>query len=308
MSASGNSAENDESSTLRERLVRVASFTRSQATRVRFEGRGDTIRGQNRTMSAPSNPSSHPAVMPGAEPMSHVAGSPMGVLVLHGFTGNPSSVRILADAAVAEGFDVELPRLPGHGTTVEDMMTTGWGDWFGEALNAFDRLAQRCERVVVAGLSMGGLLTLAVGQERPAAGLVCVNPVARMRSPEEVAMVEEFIEDGMTILPGIGSDIADPEASESAYEGTPLVPVRSMYFEGVRPRCERWGEITAPLLLFTSEQDHVVDPADSAHLAATYGGSVNHVWLQRSYHVATQDFDKELIVAQAMEFIHGCAL
>ena len=251
--------------------------------------------------------SSTPSIIPGAEPLSHVVGSTTGVLVLHGFTGNPSSVRILAEAAIAEGYDVEMPRLPGHGTTVDDMMTTGWDDWFGAALQAFDALAKRCERVVVAGLSMGGLLTLSVGGARSVAGLICVNPVARMRSPEEVEMVEELIADGMEILPGVGSDIADPESFETAYEGTPLVPLRSMFFEGVQPRWEQWGDLEVPLLLFTSEQDHVVDPADSSHLAATYGGSVDHVWLKKSYHVATQDYDKALIVKKSLAFISELA-
>jgi carboxylesterase len=55
------------------------------------------------------------------------------VLVLHGFTGNPVSMRPLAEACAKEGFTVELPRLPGHGTSVEDLMTTGWADWSGPA-------------------------------------------------------------------------------------------------------------------------------------------------------------------------------
>ena len=253
----------------------------------------------------PEQSSAHPPVLPGAEPLTHTAGSSTGVLVLHGFTGNPSSVRSLAEAAVADRFDVEMTRLPGHGTTVEDMMTTDWSHWFAAGLGAFDELAARCDRVAVAGLSMGGLLTLAVGMDRPAAGLVCVNPVARMRSPEETAMVDELIADGLTLLPGIGSDIADPDAVEIAYEGTPLAPLRSMFHDGVRPRCERWGEISAPLLLFTSSQDHVVDPADSVHLATTYGGPVEHVWLERSFHVATQDFDRDLIAERAVAFIAG---
>lgn len=244
-----------------------------------------------------------PAVLAGAEPMSHVAGSSTGVVVLHGFTGNPSSVRGLATAIAGAGYDVEMPRLPGHGTTVEDMMTTSWNDWFGAALDATDAIAARCDRVVVAGLSMGGLLTLAVGMERDIAALVCVNPVARMRSPEETAMVEELIADGMTILPGIGSDIADPDVVEIAYEGTPLQPLWSMFHEGVKPRCEHWGRNTAPLLLFTSSQDHVVDPADSVHLATTHGGPVEHVWLERSYHVATQDYDRDLICERTLAFI-----
>ena len=107
----------------------------------------------------------------------------------------------------------------------------------------------------------------------------------------------------MTVLPGIGSDIADPDAGELAYEGTPLVPLRSMFFDGVKPRCEHWGRLTAPLLLFTSEHDHVVDPADSSHLASTYGGTVEHVWLERSFHVATQDFDRELICERSVAFV-----
>ena len=247
--------------------------------------------------------SAHPPVLAGAEPLSHVAGSATGVLVMHGFTGNPSSVRSLAEAFIAAGFDVEMPRLPGHGTTVEDMMTTDWSDWFSTALEAFDTLSARCERVVVSGLSMGGLLTLAVGLERLAAALVCVNPVARMRSPEETAMVMELIDDGITVLPGIGSDIADPDVVEIAYEGTPLLPLKSMYFDGVEPRCDRYGELSAPLLLFTSHNDHVVPTTDSVHLASTYGGPVEHVWLDRSFHVATQDFDRELIAERSVAFV-----
>ena len=66
-----------------------------------------------------------------------------GALVLHGFTGNPSSMRGLAETLAAEGLHVELPRLPGHGTTIEDMLTTGWADWTAEVESAYQRLAAR---------------------------------------------------------------------------------------------------------------------------------------------------------------------
>jgi hypothetical protein len=89
-------------------------------------------------------------LMPGAEPWS-VAGGSAGALYLHGFAGNPTSMRPVAEAFAAAGFAVELPRLPGHGTTVEDMITTGWEDWTGEAEAAYQRLAARCDQVVVAG-------------------------------------------------------------------------------------------------------------------------------------------------------------
>src|SRR4249920_1156269 len=100
---------------------------------------------------------SDPQILPGAEPWSS-EGGPDGVLVLHGFTGSPQSMRGLAVAFAAAGFTVELPRLPGHGTSVEDFLTTTFADWSEAAELAYTDLAARCERVVVAGLSMGAML------------------------------------------------------------------------------------------------------------------------------------------------------
>ena len=106
----------------------------------------------------------------------------------------------------------------------------------------------------------------------------------------------------MAVVPGIGSDIADPDAVEIAYDGTPLPPLISFLDDGLAPMTDRYGELTMPLLLFTSRQDHVVEPVQSEHLAATYGGPVDHRWLDRSYHVATQDYDKHDVIAGAIEF------
>ena len=103
-----------------------------------------------------------PDILPGAEAWSTDGAGPgsPGALCIHGFTGNPSSMRPVAEAFAAAGFAVELPRLPGHGTTVEDMLTTSWEDWSAEAEAAYQRLAARASKVVVAGLSMGGTLTV----------------------------------------------------------------------------------------------------------------------------------------------------
>ena len=163
------------------------------------------------------------ALIPGAEPWSVTTASPVGVLVLHGFTGNPGSMRGLAERFGAAGFNVELPRLAGHGTTMEDMLTTSWADWTASAEAAYQTLTQRCEKIVVAGLSMGGSLTLWIaGQHPTVSGIVCVNPATQPQPDEIIEMIQGMIDSGTIIMPGIGSDIADPDAKESAYEGTPL--------------------------------------------------------------------------------------
>jgi carboxylesterase len=236
--------------------------------------------------------------------MSHEGSTDVGVLVLHGFTGNPSSMRGLADAMVAIGHHVEMPRLPGHGTTIDDMLDTGWADWTAEVLAAHERLAGRVDTVVVMGLSMGGSLTLWSGLTLPGvAGLVCVNPATMAQPAEVIEMITEMVADGTEIAPAIGGDIADPDAVEIAYDGVPLRAMLSLMNEGLIPMADRFGELTMPLLLITSRQDHVVEPANSEHLAATFGGDVEHVWLERSYHVATQDYDADEINRLAGEFV-----
>jgi carboxylesterase len=252
--------------------------------------------------------SASPAVLPGAEPWAHHAPDSggdraAGALVLHGFTGNPSSMRGLAETLAAEGMHVELPRLPGHGTTVEDMIPTRWADWTAEVEGAYQRLAARAGKVVVAGLSMGGTLTLWTGLQHPeGAGLICVNPATSPQAAEVVTMLDDMVAAGTAVMPGIGSDIADPEMSESAYAEVPVEPLKSLIDEGLRPLADRYGELRMPLLLFTSRQDHVVEPSQSEYLAAHYGGPVEHRWLDASYHVATLDFDRDVINVDAAAF------
>ena len=240
-------------------------------------------------------------LLPGAEPFS-AAGGPHGALVLHGFTGCPQSMRGLAQAFADAGFAVELPLLPGHGTTVEDMITTGWDDWIGTAEAAYADLAGRCDRVVVAGLSMGGALTVWLAAAHPEiAGIVCVNPTIDPAAEAFVEMMQTSLDQGIDRMPAIGSDIADPAEKELAYDATPIAPLISM-IRAQQDLFERLGDITCPVLICNSPQDHVVPPVSSDVLAERVSGPVERVTLERSYHVATLDYDKELIFERAVEF------
>lgn len=244
------------------------------------------------------------SILPGAEPWSQ-AGQGAGVLCLHGFTGNPHSMRGLGTALAAAGFSVEVPRLPGHGTSMDDMQPTGWDDWLTEADAAYQRLAGRGGPVVVGGQSMGGSLSLALAVLHPeVAGIVCVNPLTQPQPDEILDMVRGMIDEGQTTLPGIGSDVANPDAVETAYEGVPLAPLVSM-MEAVGRLQGELVRITCPLLLFTSPQDHVVEPAQSDFLAASVTGPVERVSLERSYHVATLDYDKDIIEERTVGFVRS---
>jgi carboxylesterase len=240
-------------------------------------------------------------VLPDAEPVS-APGGPHGALVLHGFTGNPQSMRGLAAAFAGAGFAVELPRLPGHGTHIDDMLETSWSDWSAAAEAAYTDLANRCDKVVVGGLSMGGTLTLWLAERHPEiAGIVLVNPAAEPPAESFREMLQGILDSGNPTMPAVGNDIAAPDATELAYESTPVAPLLSM-FDAVSEIAANLGRIQCPVLLMNSPQDHVVPPSSSDLIAERVSAPLERVTLERSYHVATLDHDKDEIERRAVEF------
>jgi carboxylesterase len=224
------------------------------------------------------------------------------VLVLHGFTGNPQSMRPLAQAVAAAGFTVDMPLLPGHGTALEDMLPTRWEDWSAGAEAAYQALAARCERTVVTGLSMGGTLSCWLAEQHPdIAGIAVVNPLVDPPDAEFRAGIRALLDAGTELFDAIGSDIAKPGPVENAYPGTPLAAALSL-FEAVDGVAGRLGEIRCPTLLLSSRQDHVVDPVSGDLLERSVGGPIERVHLERSYHVATLDWDAPLIEERVIAF------
>ena len=242
-----------------------------------------------------------PAVLPGAEPWS-ADGGPAGVLVIHGFTGSPQSMRGLVEACAAAGYAVELPRLPGHGTSVDDMETTRWKDWYAAVESAYELLQARCERVVVAGLSMGGTLAATLAGTHPEiAGLVAINaaiePISVMRE-----QVEQTLASGVTRWPAVGGDIADPDQTELAYDQVPVAAMGSLV-DAVEELQPLLGQIRCPVLALWSPQDHVVTNQSSQLLVDSVSGPSRLVTLDRSYHVATLDYDRETIFSETVAFV-----
>src|SRR5919109_944756 len=97
------------------------------------------------------------SLIPGAEPFGAEGDKPeTGVLVVHGFTGTPQSVRPWAEQLAKSGWTILSPRLPGHGTSLADFATSTPADWVGEAEMSLDGLFEHCSSVFLCGLSMGG--------------------------------------------------------------------------------------------------------------------------------------------------------
>jgi carboxylesterase len=241
-------------------------------------------------------------VLAGAEPYQHEGGE-VGVLLCHGFTGSPQSVRPWAEYLAGQGLTVSLPLLPGHGTRWEDLQITGWQDWYAEVDRALRALHERCTRVFVCGLSMGGALALRLAARHGDAvsGIVVVNPLIKVRGA--AAPLLPVVRHVLPSVPGVIDDIAKRGDGELGYRRLPLHAAHSLrrfcrLVDGELP------QVTQPLLLLHSVRDHVVSPADSARVLSRVSSTdVSETLLERSYHVATLDHDAQRIFEESLAFI-----
>lgn len=228
-------------------------------------------------------------------------GKSVGVLLSHGFTGSPYSMRPWGEFLADKGYAVEVPRLPGHGTTWQEANATCWDDWYGEVSRAFDKLVTENDAVVLGGLSMGGSLVLRLAVDRPddVAGIVLVNPA--VNSADRRLMLLPVLRRLVRGFPGIGNDVKKPGVDEYCYPRTPLVALASLLggWKLLRPELSK---VTAPVLLFKSSVDHVVDPS-SASIIKESIGTLEEVLLEDSWHVATLDNDAQTIFDESLKFV-----
>ncbi len=245
-------------------------------------------------------PGAEPFAFPGAE-----AGSGTGVLLIHGFTGSPFSMRPWGEQLAAEGFAVRAPLLPGHGTSWRDCNLTTEDDWLQAVTGAFDQLAADCDRVVVAGLSMGGTLAVRLAELRPedVAGLVLVNP-SLLTQRLDAKLLPLLARITPSWAP-IANDIKKPGVTELAYPKLPTRAVLGLRRLWTATRADL-AKVTAPLLVFRSVTDHVVEPASvQLLLAGVSSTDVTEVLLEDSYHVATLDNDAPRIFAGSVDWIRA---
>lgn len=246
------------------------------------------------------------SIMPGAEPF-FFKGNDIGVLLCHGFTGTTQSMRYLGQQLNGAGYTVMAPRLKGHGITPQAMATTTAVDWIDSVDEALTELGKTCSQIFMAGLSMGGTLTLYTAAKHADVikGAIAINAVVHIGNADLAGLALD--RNMPATVPGIGSDVKDPESKELAYLEVPVPAFRQIYTlaavtQDLLPR------ISCPTLIMQSRDDHVVAPSNGPRIAGLVGSKrIELVWLTESFHVATIDNDKDLIARQAAAFIKSIA-
>jgi carboxylesterase len=232
-------------------------------------------------------------------------GGPVGVLVSHGFTGTPASVRPWGEHLAAAGYSVRLPLLPGHGQTWRETNRSRWPQWYATVESSYLELRERCEQVFACGLSMGGTLVTRLAERHPdgIAGLVLVNPAYGTRRFD--AKLAPYISWLVKSRPAIGGDIKKPGVAEPAADRTPVVAFASLQ-RLWRVTVAELALLRAPVLMYRSREDHVVDSLSAQLLkAGAVNTTVREVLLEDSYHVATLDNDAPTIFAGTVDFVES---
>lgn len=246
-----------------------------------------------------------------AEPFDLDGDASLGVVCVHGFTGTPYDMRYLGGELSRAGFPVHGVRLPGHGTRLEDLDETRWTDWADAVEDAFDAMRLSCSRVAVVGLSLGGLLSLHLASKRPE-----VAAVATLSAPLWLeglsARVSRWAMNGaiakyaphLKSIPKIGgSDIRDSRVKAES-PGYPAIPVRALgelarFMELVEPAL---ASVKQPVLVVHAKQDHTA-PVACAHRIAERVNAVRTRILPRSYHVITNDIERDIVAAEVIHFL-----
>jgi esterase/lipase len=246
-------------------------------------------------------------VLAGAEPFAFPGGDGpegrTGVLLVHGFTASPMSMRPWGEHLAAAGFAVRCPLLPGHGTRWQDCNLVTEDDWTTAVGEAFDALAEDVDRVVVAGLSMGGTLAIRLAELRPddVAALILVNP-SLLTQRLDAKLLPLLARLTGSWAP-IASDIKKPGVTELAYERTPVHAMHSQLIAW-KNVIRDLPEVTQPVLLLHSAEDHVVPVSSSELVVARISSTdVTEILLHESYHVATLDNDAPRIFEESVAFI-----
>jgi carboxylesterase len=240
-----------------------------------------------------------PTVRPGAEPFS-LGDGPIGVVMIHGFTGSPASMRPVGEWLAQHGVHVEGIRLPGHGTDLADLRSRRWSEWVGAAEQGLDALRARCRTVIAFGQSMGGsvALHLAATRRGDVDGLALANPYVFDARHLVIPVGRLFLRE----VTGVANDVSIPGVDENADARMP-VPAIAQMAAMMRVVRRELPTIRQPLVLFRSVHDHVIPRGGPGKILARIGSERTElVECPESFHVVTLDRDAPLVRERLLAF------
>jgi carboxylesterase len=244
-----------------------------------------------------------PNLMPGAEPVFSEGGE-TGILFFHGFTGSPYEGREFASHFSQKGYTVWVPLLPGHGTDPKDLLNISWRDWYTFGEDCLSKLKKQCNKIILAGQSMGSSLALALAAHHPVESIISLAGAV-------------FLKDWRLILLPIarklvpyhyksrGPDVSSREAKKNSasYRKYPVSSIDE-FLSLLKFAKGNLIKIQAPLLLIHSRNDHTITYKNMdyiySHVASTFK---RRLTVENSFHIVSVDNDKAEVFQAVEDFL-----
>lgn len=244
-------------------------------------------------------------ILNGAESF-FLQGGTHGVLLVHGFTGSPSEMVLFGDYLHKKGYTVLCMRLAGHGTTPEDMARMNWHDWFYSVCDGYALLAGCCQRISVAGLSMGAWLSVLLSQQAEVYKVVSLAAPVYLADEKNLQLLPpreqstgKFAPKFRKLLPGV------PGLCTVSYRKMPLASIHEL-LDFIDFAKARLPLVRRPILVVQSRKDHTVKPQSAAYIYERAGSACKEIfWLEESGHLLTLDCEREAVFARVADFLEN---
>lgn len=224
-------------------------------------------------------------------------------LLIHGYTGTPGELRPLGDYLNVLGYTVLGVRLPGHGTSVEDLEQTTADDWYREAAKGAESLLKEFQEVFVAGLSMGGVMAIKIAASFPVKAAAIMS--APIFLPDKRIIFYPILKYFIRSLPKSKKHYGHMMKYNVSYDTMPTKPLGSLF--ATIDKCKQLylKNIKCPTIVFQSKVEHTVVPKSAQYIFDHLGTDMDKkklVWLERSGHIISLDVEREVVFKEIADF------
>ncbi|WP_243041505.1 alpha/beta hydrolase [Dyella sedimenti] len=258
-------------------------------------------------------------------------GGRSGVLLIHGLTGTPAEMRLVGKGLSRAGFSTYGMQLAGHCGNADDLIATGWHDWYASVEAAAERFRQEVDHLFVAGLSMGAVLALKLAAEHPDwvkgvgvygatfkydgwatpwyGKLSFLLPLIDRFGIGRHRMVHENEPYGLRderLRQQISSLMLGGDSAAAGLPGNPWPSLAQMYKMAAVVRRDL-PRVAAPCLIAHATEDDVASIGNARLVERSVSGPVETLWLEDSYHMVTIDRQRRLLIDRSAAFFQRIA-
>ena len=241
--------------------------------------------------------------IPTAEPF-FLPGGKTGCILVHGFTGSPKEMRLLGDHLNSYGVTVQTIRLVGHATNINDMPRIRWRDWLASVEDGFNLLAGNCDKIFIAGLSMGGILSLLAASIYPLQGAIAMSTPFTITNDWRI----KFAKPISKFIPFIKKDNKDlknvsTKKTHVEYASYPTRSIAELVLL-IKEMRQNLKNINIPILMINSKSDQTV-PINHQRLFKQQikNEFLESIVLEKSGHVITEDVERIIVFDEVYKFI-----